>query len=130
MSKDNDVTKPLFVPLNSEHYDNFLSGSKTFEMRQGPQRWNDKTVYTGRQVLISKGYGKKNRMIGNIGKVYRTATPAALLFRIENGDSLWSRIFPNEDCPSSAYNLARKIYQKNGNFIAFECLDLKVVDNG
>lgn len=126
-----EVTKPLFVPLNSEHYDNFHNGSKTFELRQGPKRWNSKTVYTGRQVIISKGYGKQNRMNGNIGYTFRFCSLFNLLFHdstIAKG-SLWRQIMPHADSFEQAFDLAKEIYPKNGNFIAFECLDLKEVSD-
>ncbi|MBE2191348.1 MAG: hypothetical protein IAE63_04135 [Alphaproteobacteria bacterium] len=57
---------PLFIPLKSEHYDNYLSGKKTFEMRLYGTRWNERTCYDGRPVTLSKGYGKKNRLYGYI----------------------------------------------------------------
>jgi len=56
--------KPLFVPLKTEHYEGFASGRKTAEYRLYGPRWNDKTCMPGRDVTLSKGYGKKNRMTG------------------------------------------------------------------
>lgn len=61
--------KPLFIPLNSEHYEAFKDGSKGDEYRLNGKRWNTKTCYVGRKVVLSKGYGKKNRLYGVITRV-------------------------------------------------------------
>ena len=60
--------KPLFIPLKTEHYNAFENGSKTDELRAYGRHWNEKTCSIGREVVLSKGYGKKNRMIGKIWK--------------------------------------------------------------
>ncbi|MCP4089625.1 MAG: hypothetical protein GY746_07510 [Gammaproteobacteria bacterium] len=60
--------KPLFVPLNTEYYEAFKDGSKTEELRIYGPRWNHGTCQVGREVVISKGYGKQNRMKGRIWK--------------------------------------------------------------
>lgn len=62
------LDKPLFIPLKTEYYEAFENGSKTIEYRPYGPRWNDKTLWWGRPVVISKGYGKQNRMRGNILK--------------------------------------------------------------
>ncbi len=56
--------KPLFVPLKTEYYEAFERGAKTSELRRYGARWNEKTCNPGREVLISKGYGKKHRLRG------------------------------------------------------------------
>jgi len=58
--------KPLLIPLKSEHYDNFHNGSKETEYRRYGKRWNENTCPIGRQVILSKGYGKGYRMNGVI----------------------------------------------------------------
>ncbi len=60
--------KPLFLPLKTKYYDDFLSGDKGDELRRYGPRWNEKTCPVGREVLLSKGYGKKNRTTGRIWK--------------------------------------------------------------
>ena len=62
------MTKPLFIPLKKEYYEAFLEGSKTDELRLYGPRWNENTCPAGRGVLLSNGYGKKNRTIGRIWK--------------------------------------------------------------
>jgi hypothetical protein len=65
--------KPLFIPLNTEYYEQFESGEKKVELRQYGPRWNKKTCRVGRAATLSKGYGKKNRMYGHVSsfkKVY------------------------------------------------------------
>lgn len=56
--------KPLFIPLKTEFYEAFTSGSKTVEYRVYGPRWNEKTCRIGREVVLSHGYGKRNRLRG------------------------------------------------------------------
>ena len=63
--------KPLFVPLKTEYYEAFADGSKREELRRYGPRWNDKTCAVGREVVLSKGYGKQHRMAGRISKFKR-----------------------------------------------------------
>jgi len=58
--------KPLFIPLKSEYYEAFKDGSKTTEFRLYGPRWNEMVCPIGREVILSKGYGKHNRMKGII----------------------------------------------------------------
>jgi len=60
--------KPLFIPLKTEHYEAFECGSKTEELREYGPRWNETTCQAGREVILSKGYGKHKRMKGKIWK--------------------------------------------------------------
>jgi len=55
--------KPIFIPLKTEYYEAFEDGSKTEELRLYGPRWNEKTCTVGRQVILSKGYGKYARLI-------------------------------------------------------------------
>ena len=59
----------MFVPLKSEHFDNFVNGSKRYEIRACSRGFTEKFVYEGRRVVLSDGYGKQRRLEGNIGKV-------------------------------------------------------------
>lgn len=63
--------KPLFVPLKTEYYEAFADGSKREELRRYGPRWNEKTCAVGREVVLSKGYGKQYRMTGRISKFKR-----------------------------------------------------------
>ena len=58
------MDKPLFIPLKREFYEAFKSGAKDTEYRRYGPRWNIKTCFMGRPVVLSLGYGKKNRMTG------------------------------------------------------------------
>lgn len=60
--------KPLFIPLKTCYYLAFKNGSKTEELRKYGPRWNHDTCTVGREVIMSKGYGKKDRMKGRIWK--------------------------------------------------------------
>lgn len=58
--------KALFLPLATEHYIAFENRTKRYEMRLHGKRWNKTTCYTGRNVVLSCGYGKHRRMRGTI----------------------------------------------------------------
>lgn len=58
--------KPLFIPLKTKHYEAFADGSKLEELRLYGPRWNETTCKLGRDVVLSKGYGKYARMTGKI----------------------------------------------------------------
>ena len=78
--------KPLFVPLKTEYFEAFMSGDKTEELRAYGPRWNERTCQIGREVVLSKGYGKQNRMAGKIwrfkkqhGSLFGSGYRAAIL---------------------------------------------------
>lgn len=56
--------KALFIPLAGQYYDQFEDGSKDTEYRAFGPRWNFNTCTPGREVILSRGYGKKKRMHG------------------------------------------------------------------
>lgn len=57
---------PIFIPLKSEFFEAFCSGTKDTEYRIHGPRWNANTCTVGRPVVISKGYGKHHRRTGVI----------------------------------------------------------------
>lgn len=59
---------PLFIPLRGEHFDAFERGDKDTEFRQYGARWNEQTCRPGRQVVLSRGYGKQRRILGRIDR--------------------------------------------------------------
>lgn len=61
--------KPLFIPLTGKYYDAFINGNKDTEYRLHGPRWNLKTCVFERQVILSRGYGKQNRVSGFIDSV-------------------------------------------------------------
>lgn len=61
---DRMVMKPLFIPLKGEFYDQFASGQKDTEYRPFGPRWNLRTCPPGREVVLSRGYGKAHRLRG------------------------------------------------------------------
>ncbi len=63
-----DKEKPLFIALKSEYYEQFKCGDKNTEYRLYGPRWNEKTCRVGRDVILSKGYGKKDRITGTISE--------------------------------------------------------------
>jgi hypothetical protein len=63
--------KPLFIPLKSEFFYRFKSGDKKSELRLYGPRWNEKTCAVGRSVVLSKGYGKGERLTGVVEQFYK-----------------------------------------------------------
>ena len=58
--------KPLFIPLTGKYFEQFARGEKTEELRRHGPRWNDHTCRPGRDVVLSRGYGKACRLRGVI----------------------------------------------------------------
>ncbi len=54
------------MPLKAEYYEQFKLGKKRFEYRKYGKRFNENTCSVGRYVMLSKGYGKLNRIYGKI----------------------------------------------------------------
>lgn len=60
------MTTPLFIPLKTAYFEAFRAGTKTIEFRLYGPRWNERTCPVGRPVVLSKGYGKRDRLQGVI----------------------------------------------------------------
>lgn len=70
--------RPLFVPLITKYYEEFENGTKTKEYRKYGPRWNERTCFVGRPAVLSKGYGKANRLqscVRNFRKVPASQYP-------------------------------------------------------
>lgn len=89
---DDPNERPLFIPLIAKFYDAFADGSKSIEFRKHGPRWNATTCRVGRRVVLSRGYGKQNRLNGRVVffetlwrksadwiEVYKTAGDAACI---------------------------------------------------
>ncbi len=63
--------KPLFIPLKTKWFEQFVSGEKRSELRLYGPRWNESTCSIGRAVVLSKGYGKGARLNGRIREFYK-----------------------------------------------------------
>ena len=63
--------RPLFIPLKTKWFEQFKSGEKRSELRLYGPRWNETTCRIGRSVVISKGYGKAERLAGTIREFYK-----------------------------------------------------------
>lgn len=48
--------KPLFIPLRTQWFREFESGSKDTEYRVYGPRWNERTCRVGRRATVSHGY--------------------------------------------------------------------------
>jgi hypothetical protein len=60
------VLPPLFIPLCAGPFDEFKAGTKVEEYRPEGARWNAEVCRIGRRVVLSRGYGKKDRLQGVI----------------------------------------------------------------
>lgn len=60
----NIEAKPLFIPLKTEFFEAFERGEKNTEYRMYGARWNERTCFVGRRVVLSHGYGSKRRLYG------------------------------------------------------------------
>lgn len=58
--------KPLFVPLKTAYFRAFQTGTKDTEFRPYGPRWNERTCRIGRPVILSHGYGRRERLFGTI----------------------------------------------------------------
>jgi len=56
----------LFVPLKTEYFRAFADGTKQTEYRIYGPRWNERVCRVGRRVVLSNGYGKRERLTGTI----------------------------------------------------------------
>lgn len=54
--------KPLFIPLKAKFFDAIKAGTKKAEHRTYGPRWNENTCWPGREIIFSRGYGKKDRL--------------------------------------------------------------------
>jgi hypothetical protein len=63
------MTDRLFVPLNKQWYDLFLSGAKKWEIRGVRPGFNTKTIWVGRKVELRRGYAVKGAIWGIISEV-------------------------------------------------------------
>ncbi len=66
MSEQRSEETVLFVPLKTAYYEAFERGDKNTEYRRYGRGWNEHTCRVGRPVVLSKGYGKANRLRGRI----------------------------------------------------------------
>ncbi len=60
------TTFPLFLPLKAEYFDAFLAGTKDTEYRKAGGKYNARTCPVGREVTLSRGYGKASRLTRTI----------------------------------------------------------------
>lgn len=69
------MSRPLFIPLRREYFEAFERGEKTEEYRPYGPRWNERTCYPGRPVVLSLGYGKARRLTGIIRAFNKDSDP-------------------------------------------------------
>lgn len=61
-----DDMKPVYIPLKKEYFLAFKDGTKTKERRLRGKRWNFSACPVGRDVVLSNGYGNRDRLRGYI----------------------------------------------------------------
>ena len=63
------MTRPLFVPLKTKYFLQFKRGTKLTELRRGSDpRWSAKHCVPGRAAVLSKGYGKVDRLTAIVAR--------------------------------------------------------------
>lgn len=58
--------KPAFLALKTPHYNDFKRGLKQNEYRLFGGRFTEKNFAPGREITLSRGYGKQDRLCGVI----------------------------------------------------------------
>ncbi len=76
-------TKPLFVPLYTRWFNEFLAGTKTTEFRKYGRGWNERTCTIGRPVVLSKGYGKYARLNATVIGFEHVGDEARIHLKVE-----------------------------------------------
>lgn len=76
----------LFVPLNGEHFWNFVLSGKTWELRGVNDNFNRTTVTEGRAVELRLGYDSPYRLWGTIGKRELFGSYSDLVYRVGHDD--------------------------------------------
>jgi ASC-1-like (ASCH) protein len=104
----------LFIPLKSEPFEWFKSGKKKWELRGISSNFNNRTVFIGRNVEISKGYSGE-RIRGRITAVH--------VFK--KIDDISKRIIFKEIIPIAAnlgqfYEICKDFISKYNEFIVFK----------
>lgn len=96
--------KNLFVPLNTEYFQQFKAKQKKHELRKYGKRWNERTCVVGRQATLSHGYGKKNRLAARV--IDFNVVSAAQLTAAEAG--AFFSIYKTLDCEIAKISLRLK----------------------
>lgn len=94
--------KSLFIPLKAKWFEQFARGEKDTEYRPHGPRWNERTCFEGRPVVLSRGYGKQQRLYGYVERF----TVTTLAESIEG----WRDCYPDNDGPAACITI--KLYQE------------------
>ena len=73
------MVKALFLPLMGWAYGQFEAGTKTTEYRVYGVRWNERTCWVGRPVILSLGYGRRRRRLAWIKDFAQASCPPDLM---------------------------------------------------
>jgi hypothetical protein len=111
MSKDR-----LFVPLNKQWYDLFLSGAKKWEIRGVRPGFNTKTIWVGRKVELRRGYAVKGALWGIITDVILTRH----VYDVPK--EVMKEMIPVPLSDTKTWNEIDKYNSKYGEFIVFKIL--------
>jgi hypothetical protein len=66
--------KAAFIPLKKEYFLEFKNRTKNCEYRRYGGRWTEKNFKRGRDIVLSLGYGKKDRIEKMIIDSYRVCS--------------------------------------------------------
>lgn len=74
---------PLFIPLYTRFYEQFVAGTKKIEYRTYGPGWNERTCLVGRRVTLSKGYGKYARLSAVITRFQHVGAEARIHLAVD-----------------------------------------------
>lgn len=109
--------KRLFVPLSTNPYNWFLSGSKEWELRKAARNFTSKQVYRGRVVELRRGYNTSDKIYGVIDQVIECKTLQEVFDKID-----FKKIIPVARDKFEAINISYEILNPtdDNSFIVFK----------
>lgn len=105
----------LFLVLNQDPFDDFVKRGKKYELRRYEGRFCEKTIFLGRKVELSCGYGKKHRKWGEIGKHIVIGGLEEIFEQID-----FKLIEPRLNSKEEAVEDVKKLLGESPEYIAFE----------
>lgn len=95
----------LFVPLSSEPYAWFESGTKTWELRKAERQFTEKHLRPGRDVELRRGYSDpRNSLWGRISDVKRAKSVEQFFQSVP-----YRQVIPKAENRSEAISIAKRI---------------------
>ncbi len=117
---DDRGCKDLFLPVTSEVYEWYENGGKQWEIRTYG-RFNERTVFKGRVVWVSKGYSGDRFL----ALVCKKPVVGSLDYILDNVP--YEEIIPTAKSREDAVNKIKSMI-KGDNFVAFNVRELPLLE--